>query len=266
MIHMHSMFSTETNTFAAGKSASSQAALDQAGLNQAGLNQAGLNQSTLDGFHGALSDAVSTTLEKFGIHPNDVKISITRANADPAAPAPTGADAPARTAPPTPGTAPSTSISGNAAASGSASGPPNGGYDPFLQAAYNNPYQNGPAAQISTKSSVEATTAPLDAQQIFDNNYWAQQPAAVQPLRTMQDQEQREGLATQLASEGYSIDVPIMVWGWDPSLVTSLRQSEGYTWVPSALQNPLEVAPGLPGIGTLAAYNPNDPPAGSIAV
>ncbi len=253
MIHMHTMFSSETNTAAAGKSSGTP------------LGHAALNQAKLDSFHGALSDAVSSTLEKFGIHPNDVRISITRAGADPAPTASANSKAPARTAPPTPGTAPSTSGSSNTASSSGSTGAPNGGYDPFLQAAYNNPYQNAPA-QTSTKSSADATTAPLDAQQIFDNNYWEQQPAAVQPLRTMQDQEQRAGLATQLASEGYSIDVPIMVWGWDPSTVTSMRQADGYTWVPSALQNPVDVAPGLPSMGTLSAYNPNNPPAGSIAV
>ena len=82
----------------------------------------------------------------------------------------------------------------------------------------------------------------------------------------MQDQEQREATATQLANEGYSIDVPIMVWGWDPSITMAMRQSDGYTWVPSALQPPVEVSPGLPSVGTLAAYNPNNPPPGSIAV
>jgi hypothetical protein len=250
MIHMHSMFSSETNTSAAGKSSGTQATL---------------NQATLDSFHGALSDAVSSTLEKFGIHPNDVKISITRASADPAPPASNNSGAPVRTAPPTPGTAASTSESGSTTSSSTTSGAPNGGYDPFLQAAYNNPYQNAPA-QTSTDSLTNTAPAPLDAQQIFDNNYWAQQPAAVQPLRTMQNQEQRAALATQLANEGYSIDVPIMVWGWDPATVTSMRQTEGYTWVPSALQNPVENAPGLPSMGTLAAYDPNNPPAGSIAV
>ena len=82
----------------------------------------------------------------------------------------------------------------------------------------------------------------------------------------MQNQEQRAALATQLASEGYSIDVPIMVWGWDPSAVTNMRQAEGYTWVPSALQAPVQMAPGLPSMGTHSAYNPKNPPAGSIAV
>jgi hypothetical protein len=82
----------------------------------------------------------------------------------------------------------------------------------------------------------------------------------------MQNQEQRESVATQLANEGYSIDVPIMVWGWDPSITMSMRQSEGYTWVPSALQAQVQVAPGLSSVGTLTAYNPNNPPPGSITV
>ncbi len=262
MIHMHSLLSSETNTSAAGPNSSTP------------LGHAALNQAKLDSFHGALSDAVSSTLEKFGIHPDDVKISITRASASaaPAPPASTDSDAPARTAPPTPGTpaASSAAGSGTTTTSGTTSGsttsgPPNGGYDPFLQAAYSNPFAN-PAPQVATKSSTIPSAAPLTAQQIFDNNYWAQQPAAVQPLRTMQNQDQREAMATQLASEGYSIDVPIMVWGWDPSVVTSMRQSEGYTWVPSALQNPVSLAPGLAAMGTTSAYDPNNPPAGSIAV
>jgi hypothetical protein len=178
-----------------------------------------------------------------------------------------GPDSPVRTAPPTPGTPASNSSPGAGSGSGgtTASGAPDGGYDPFLQAASNNPYQSAPL-QSSTKSSGESGPVTLTPQQAFDNAYWVQQPAAVQPLRTMQNQEQREALATQLASEGYSIDVPIMVWGWDPATVTSMRQSEGYTWVPSALQNPVENAPGLPSLGTLSAYDPNNPPAGSIAV
>ncbi len=261
MIHMHGMFSSDTNTSAVGQTSFP------------------LSQSKLDSFHGALSEAVSSTLEKFGIHPNDVKISITRASEDSKTTAP--ANSTVRTAPPTPGTSSSSSAAASTAASSStasdstasssaASGPPNGGYDPFLQAAYDNPSQNA-SVQSSTKSTaasstVSPATQAADAQEAFDNAYWAKQPAAVQPLRTMQNQEQRTTLATQLASEGYSIDVPIMVWGWDPSLVTSMREADGYTWVPSALQNPIEAAPGFSGYGTVAAYNPNDPPPGSIAV
>ena len=106
----------------------------------------------------------------------------------------------------------------------------------------------------------------MDAQQAFDQAYWAAQPPAVQALQNIQNPEQRAAMATQLANEGYSIDVPIMVWGWDPSITTAMRQAEGYTWVPSALQSPVDVAPGLASMGSLAAYDPSNPPAGSIAV
>ena len=244
MIHLQNMFS-ETNTSTAGQSGRTPS------------SQASLNQS-LDSFHSALSDAVSSTLEKFGIHPRDVEISITRASAASSMPVsenPTTGD---RTTPPTPGTPASGSGSSSDSSSSSA------GSTGTLEALFNSPYTQ--PTYTSTKSSTESTSAPLDAQQAFDNAYWAQQPAAVQPLRTMQNPEQRAALATQLAGEGYSIDVPIMVWGWDPSIVTSMRQADGYTWVPSALQNPVESAPGLPGMGTDTAYNPNSAPAGSIAV
>ena len=98
-----------------------------------------------------------------------------------------------------------------------------------------------------------------------DDAYWSQQPPAVQHLRDMKDRSQRAAVGAQLASEGYSIDVPIMVWGWDPAITTQLRQSYGYTWVPSALQPPVQVAPGLSFPG-LQSYDPAHPPAGSIEV
>jgi hypothetical protein len=245
MIHLQNMFS-ETNTSTAGQSGRTPS------------SQASLSQSSLDSFHGALSDAVSSTLEKFGIHPRDVEISITRASAASSVPPSGSLTTGDRTAPPTPGTPASGSDSSSNSTSSSASS------TGTLEALFNSPYTQ--PTQAPAKSTTESTSAPLDAQQAFDNAYWAQQPAAVQPLRTMQNPEQRAALATQLAGEGYSIDVPIMVWGWDPSIVTSMRQADGYTWVPSALQNPVETAPGLPGMGTDAAYNPNSAPAGSIAV
>jgi hypothetical protein len=245
MIHMHNLFSSESNTSASGPSSS-----------------ATLNQNRLEEFHGALSDAVATT------HSNDAKTSLTRANDDTTSPSTTHPstttkDTSQRTAPPTPGSAAAASSTPSAATTSSAT--PNNGYDPFLQAASANPYQSAPI-QTSTKSSTDSTPAPLDAQQAFDQAYWASQPPAVQALQNIQDPEQRAAVATQLANEGYSIDVPIMVWGWDPSITTAMRQSEGYTWVPSALQTPVEDAPGLASMGSLAAYNPNNPPAGSITV
>jgi hypothetical protein len=233
MIHLHNLFS-DTNTSSG-----------------APLGQSSISRAQLDNFHGALSDAVSSTLEKFGIHPNDVKISITPASS-----------ASTRTAPPTPGTPASKSSD---TASSTSSEAPYGGNDPFVQAAYNNPYANTPT-QSSTQSATQSSSMPLDAQQAFDHAYWASQPPAVQALQNMQNPEQRAALGAQLASEGYSIDVPIMVWGWDPSITMAMRQSEGYTWVPSALQTPVEDAPGLASFGSATAYNPNNPPAGSISV
>jgi len=98
-----------------------------------------------------------------------------------------------------------------------------------------------------------------------DDAYWAKQPAAIQQLREIDDRDQRLALGAQLAHQGYSIDVPIMIWGWDAGKVTAMRQSNGYTWVPSALQEPVTAAPGLTGPGIIP-YDPLHPPVGSILV
>jgi hypothetical protein len=246
VIQMNSMLSSETNPFAAGQHSSPA-----------------LNQARLDSFHGALSDAVSSTLEKFGIHPNEVKISITRSSAAATPPATSASsDTLSSAGPSSSGSAPATNSFEQAFAT--------------LETAASAPSSESTAAvstsavstaAVSTASVPSSTPAvAVDAQQDFDDFYWASQPPAVQALQNIKDPEQRAAMATQLANEGYSIDVPIMVWGWDPSITTAMRQADGYTWVPSALQNPVEVAPGLGSMGTMAAYNPNNPPAGSIAV
>src|SRR5579872_6171975 len=93
----------------------------------------------------------------------------------------------------------------------------------------------------TTTTTVPPAAAPAAANtvQSADDAYWAAQPAAVQQLRNIGDYNQRQDLAAQLASEGYSIDTPVMVWGWDASKTTQLRQGFGYTWVPSAMQSPV---------------------------
>ena len=156
------------------------------------------------------------------------------------------------------------SATGDSGNTGSSDSEP---YNPFAQAASNS-WAGLPVASASqaTSSKNPAPTAAADPTLAFDNAYWAQQPTAVQALRSMHDPEQRSAYAHTLASEGYTIDVPIMVWGWDPSIVTSMREADGYTWVPSAMQNPVGSAPGLGSTGNLAAYDPKSPPAGSIAV
>jgi hypothetical protein len=119
----------------------------------------------------------------------------------------------------------------------------------------------GSEGSPGTTGTETSSESPLS----FDESYWASQPPAVQQLQNIQDPAQRTEAATQLAQDGYTIDVPIMVWGWDPQLTTQLRQADGYTWVPSAEQQPVEVAPGLTFAGG-ASYDPTNPPAGSIIV
>jgi hypothetical protein len=102
------------------------------------------------------------------------------------------------------------------------------------------------------------------SQTAFDNAYWASQPPAVQSLQNLQ-YAARVTAGTTLAQQGFVIDVPIMIYGWDACLMMSYRQGYGYTWVPSALQPNVTIAPGVSQPGAVA-YNPNSPPPGSIKV
>jgi hypothetical protein len=117
-----------------------------------------------------------------------------------------------------------------------------------------------PAAQAAA-----ATPATVDkSMESPEDAYWAEQPQPVQALRDMPDGD-KQAAAVKLAQQGYTIDVPIMVWGWDPLTTMIERQNYGYTWVPSALGSPVEVPPGLSFPG-LPSYDGNNPPAGSIKV
>ncbi len=122
-----------------------------------------------------------------------------------------------------------------------------------------------PTETVSATPAPAAATTQWYAASTADDEYWAQQPAAVQALREMPSENERQQLASQLASQGYSIDVPVMVWGWDAGITTQLRESAGYTWVPSATQANVTEAPGLNTPG-FTPYNPANPPAGSILV
>jgi hypothetical protein len=196
-----------------------------------------LSSVSSQSFASALSEAFAETLSKFGIDPNSVQLTVNDGESQTSSASQnSGAD--------------STSTSGASAAL---------------------PVSTVTASQItalpaSATAQQPATTAShWYASDPADDAYWASQPAAVQQLREIQDPEQRTELGAQLAAQGYSIDVPIMVWGWDAGVTTQLRQSYGYTWVPSALQQPLTAAPGITGQG-ITPYDPNNPPAGSIAV
>lgn len=110
-----------------------------------------------------------------------------------------------------------------------------------------------------------STTPPQITQQQFDQAYWASQPPEIQALPGIADPDQRAAQAATLATDGFTIDVPIMVWGWDAYLVMSMRAQMGYTWVPSALQPPVTISPGLAQPGVIP-YDPSNPPPGSIKV
>ena len=117
-------------------------------------------------------------------------------------------------------------------------------------------YPSSPTVGTAGAAGAEGTAKqPASEPLTFDQAYWANQPAAVQQLQNIQDPQQRTQVAEQLAGQGYSVDVPIMVWGWDPGTTMAARQSMGYTWVPSAEQQPV-------GSGTRrnvrggASYNP----------
>ncbi|HLW77573.1 MAG TPA: hypothetical protein VKS01_11325 [Bryobacteraceae bacterium] len=113
--------------------------------------------------------------------------------------------------------------------------------------------------------SAKAAPATIDKSKMTPYQaYWAEQPPAVQALQNM-DPADRGAAAQQLAAQGYQIDVPIMVWGWDPLATMIERQSYGYTWVPSASGSPVDVPPGVSFPG-LPAYDAANPQPGSIQV
>jgi hypothetical protein len=156
--------------------------------------------------------------------------------------------------------------SNNATLPGAPAAPETAAVSPFAAASSSVTPPVTPASIGPDLPAPPASNDPTgDSTQSFDDAYWAQQPAAVQQLRNMDDYTERTQLAAQLTSQGYTIDVPIMVYGWDPAKITAARESYGYTWVPSAMQKPVAEAPGISTPGG-QAYDPNNPPAGSIAV
>jgi len=133
-----------------------------------------------------------------------------------------------------------------------------------------------PVEKQPAPATIEKAAAPISDPPAIDKSidkskmtptdaYWAEQPEAVQALRSMPDDE-KFFAAQDLAARGYTIDVPIMVWGWDPLVTMTLRQNEGYTWVPSALQPNIPIGPGVTNTWNLPGYDPNHPPPGSIKV
>lgn len=99
---------------------------------------------------------------------------------------------------------------------------------------------------------------------LTDAIYWAHQPPAVQALQNYTGTDITPK-ALALAVQGYTIDVYIQVWHMDPVCTMGLRHDYGYTWVPSALQPNIAIAPNLSVPGQVA-YDAAHPPTGSILV
>jgi hypothetical protein len=165
------------------------------------------------------------------------------------------------------------SRSGLAATAGTSGGPSATGSSigsattaPATAAPATNAPTSTPAITTSATSS-SATPHLANGQPVLNeaDAYWATQPPEVQRLRDLSSESDRAELARQLAEEGFQIDVPIMVWGWDPLATMIVRQNQGYTWVPSAGMDPVSVAPGI-GFPGLPSYDPAKPPAGAILV
>lgn len=196
-----------------------------------------LSSLSAQSFSALLSEAISETLSKFGIDPSSVKLTVDG------------------------GTSQSNGVRQNSDANRLDSA------DPFSAARVGTGAVS-PSSVAGGGERPEVTAQPnaqsVSAGTATDDAYWAQQPLAVRQLRNM-GYDQRMQVGTQLAEEGYTIDVPIMIWGWDPGKVTATREAAGFTWVPSALQQPVTAAPGITAPG-LIPYDPNNPPQGSIRV
>lgn len=216
-------------------------------------------------FQKTLTASMASNMSQFGIGAGNITL--------PSAPRTTAATAttPAADAPPVASGTTAANVSPFAAAASSVTPPvplgsSNAPVSPFAAAAspVTPPVSAGgngpdlPAPPTSDNPAGDSTPS-------FDDAYWASQPAAVQQLRNIDDYGERSQLAAKLTAQGYNIDVPIMVYGWDPAKITAARESYGYTWVPSAMQTPVQEAPGIstPG-GQL--YDPKHAPTGSIAV
>lgn len=91
----------------------------------------------------------------------------------------------------------------------------------------------------------------------------------VDVLRALSDPDvvlqERLQLARNLAAAGFTIDVPVDVWGWDWEKTMRARLNYGYRWVPAAGMEPVRVAPNLSFPG-LSPYEPDAPPKGAILV
>lgn len=103
---------------------------------------------------------------------------------------------------------------------------------------------------------------------LTDAIYIASKHPDVRALFDLPSGATRDAKAQQLAQAGHILDVAIDVWNWDPVTTMGCRVQLGFSWVPSALQAPLNgaigtgpVPPGAIKVSVNAAdYPPYDPP------
>lgn len=78
-------------------------------------------------------------------------------------------------------------------------------------------------------------TPEQDLELAFDKAYWLHQPAPVREMQHMPNvgtdgsltSSPRGPKALELTQQGYDIDVPIMVYDWDPYFFMLVRESQG---------------------------------------
>lgn len=100
----------------------------------------------------------------------------------------------------------------------------------------------------------------------FNSAYWGSFAPEVQALNDMEPfSGERMAAAIALAQKGFCIDGAIQAQGANPFETMKLREGYGYTWIPSLLQAPVPIAPGIM-IPGQPMYDAANPPAGSIKV
>jgi hypothetical protein len=67
--------------------------------------------------------------------------------------------------------------------------------------------------------------------------WWLAQPPQVRELRSMPADEARTAKALSLAQTGFTILIPVCVYGWDAHNAMECYQANGFKWVPALLQN-----------------------------
>jgi len=101
----------------------------------------------------------------------------------------------------------------------------------------------------------------------FDSAWWAAQDPRIQAFKNQpilpSTQGARQTALVTLAHEGCVVEPVVLLQGWDPWYLYNWAQPLGYTWVPSILMGPVELAPGL-SQGSVPTYNPMMIPQGGI--